>query len=192
MDFKIVLKYMNLSFTNYLNNNLSCHIKQIKNTQDEITLSCNFHDLHNILLFLKHDESCLFYFLTDIFAIDYPSNKKRFKIVYNLLSPRYNKRIVIYSTVSEIEVVNSIIDLYKNANWLEREIWDMHGIYFENHSDLRRILTDYGFHGFPLRKDFPLSGYFEVRYDESQKRVVFETIELTQEFRTFRFDTPWK
>jgi NADH dehydrogenase (ubiquinone) Fe-S protein 3 len=124
-------------------------------------------------------------------AVDYPERENRFEVVYNFLSTRYNNRIRVKTSVSEITPVDSITPLFKGANWFEREIWDLYGVYFTGHPDLRRILTDYGFEGHPLRKDFPLSGYVEVRYDEIQKRVVCEPIELSQEYRDFNFSSPW-
>ena len=128
----------------------------------------------------------------DLFAVDYPTKENRFELIYCLLSTKYNSRIKIKTFVDELTPVESIVDLYQSANWLEREVWDMHGVYIEQHPDLRRILTDYGFEGYPLRKDFPLSGYNEVRYDDSQKRVIYEPVELTQEFRVFQFNSPWE
>lgn len=147
--------------------------------------------IQEVLLFLRDHENLLFKMIVDILAIDYPTSKKRFQIIYNLLSVKYNARLQVVISTKELDPVKSIVPLYCGANWLEREVFDMHGIFFSNHPDLRRILTDYGFSGFPLRKDFPLSGYIETRYDDSQKRVVFEPIELTQEYRNFDFKNPW-
>jgi NADH:ubiquinone oxidoreductase subunit C len=127
----------------------------------------------------------------DMLSIDYPVAENRFQIIYNLLSIKYNIRLQVVVDVPELYSLKSIVKLHNSANWLEREIFDMHGIFFSDHPDLRRILTDYGFEGFPLRKDFPLSGYVETRYDDSQKRVVTEFIELTQEYRNFDFRNPW-
>jgi len=142
--------------------------------------------------FLRDHTNTQFKMLLDITAVDYPSRNARFEVVYNLLSLQYNSRIRIKTCVDEITPVDSIVEVYASANWWERETWDMFGIFFVKHPDLRRILTDYGFQGHPLRKDFPLSGYVEVRYDDSEKRVITEPIEMTQEFRYFDFASPWE
>lgn len=144
-----------------------------------------------LLTFLKNHVNTQFKLLVDITAVDYPSRLMRFELVYNLLSIQHNARIRIKTTVDEITPISSITQLYSSAGWWEREVWDMFGIFFSNHPDLRRILTDYGFQGHPLRKDFPLSGFVEVRYDDSEKRVINEPIEITQEFRYFDFASPW-
>lgn len=143
------------------------------------------------LFFLKNHSNARYRVLIDVCGVDYPSRKQRFEIVYNLLSIQYNSRIRIQTNVDEITPMNSVVNIFPSAGWWEREVWDMFGVYFTNHPDLRRILTDYGFEGHPLRKDFPLSGYSEVRYDDSEKRVVSEPIELAQEFRYFDFTSPW-
>lgn len=142
--------------------------------------------------FLRDHTNTQFKMLVDITGVDYPSRKARFEVVYNLLSVQYNARIRIKTCVDEITPVDSLVEIYPSANWYERETWDMFGIFFTKHPDLRRILTDYGFQGHPLRKDFPLSGYSEVRYDDSEKRVISEPIEMTQEFRYFDFASPWE
>nr|YP_008802576.1 NADH dehydrogenase subunit 9 [Monomastix sp. OKE-1]AGZ90229.1 NADH dehydrogenase subunit 9 [Monomastix sp. OKE-1] len=142
--------------------------------------------------FLKDHTNTQFKMLMDITAVDYPSREKRFEIVYNLLSPQYNSRIRVKTYGDEITPIESLVGIYSSSNWFEREVWDMFGIFFVNHPDLRRILTDYGFQGHPLRKDFPLSGYVEVRYDDSEKRVITEPLEITQEFRSFDFANPWE
>jgi NADH dehydrogenase (ubiquinone) Fe-S protein 3 len=142
--------------------------------------------------FLKHHINSQFKILIDVTAIDYPARLLRFELVYNLLSIRYNSRIKIKTCIDEITPISSVAAVYSSAGWWEREVWDMFGIFFFNHPDLRRILTDYGFQGHPLRKDFPLSGYVEVRYDDSEKRVLTEPVELTQEFRYFDFASPWE
>jgi NADH/F420H2 dehydrogenase subunit C len=141
---------------------------------------------------LKNYVNTQFKVLIDLTAVDYPSRALRFEIVYNLLSVSYNARIRIKTCVDEITPVTSITELYSSAGWWEREVWDMFGIFFSNHPDLRRILTDYGFQGHPLRKDFPLTGFVEVRYDDSEKRVINEPVEITQEFRYFDFSSPWE
>ena len=130
--------------------------------------------------------------LMDVTAVDYPSQDLRFQVVYNLLSIQYNSRVRVKTCINEILPVESVTGLYCSAGWWEREVWDMFGIFFSNHPDLRRILSDYGFQGHPLRKDFPLSGYVEVRYDDSEKRVITEPVEIDQEFRYFDFGSPWE
>jgi NADH dehydrogenase (ubiquinone) Fe-S protein 3 len=142
--------------------------------------------------FLRDHTQTQFKLLADITAVDYPSRSARFEVVYNLLSIQYNARIRVKTCVDEITPLNSLVEIYPSANWFERETWDMFGIFFTEHPDLRRILTDYGFQGHPLRKDFPLSGYVEVRYDDSEKRVITEPLEMTQEFRYFDFASPWE
>lgn len=170
---------------------LKQNVNRIYLSYSELIIEIDHKKLNEVLLFFKNHENCLYKLLVDIVIIDLPQNKKRFSIVYNLCSLKYKSRLKIIVKLDEITPICSITNLYKNANWMEREAWDMYGIYFEQHPDLRRILTDYGFEGFPLRKDFPLSGFKEVRYDDSQKRVVFEPIEMTQEFRIFNFNNPW-
>jgi NADH-quinone oxidoreductase subunit C len=142
--------------------------------------------------FLKADATCKFSTLVDITAVDYPERTKRFDVVYHFLSMYQNQRIRLRVSVREDEMVPSIVDLHPSANWFEREVFDMFGILFTGHPDLRRILTDYGFRGHPLRKDFPTTGYTEVRYDEAQKRVVYEPVSLVQEYRQFDFMSPWE
>lgn len=148
--------------------------------------------LTQLLFFLKNNQFCSFKMLLDIYAVDYLQRRDRFSLNYLLRSLKYNYFITLQISLNENSSVDSITYLYKNGNWIEREVWDMNGIFFDNHPDLRRILTDYGFEGFPLRKDFPISGFKEVRYDDSQKRVISEQIELAQEFRLFNFESPWK
>ena len=142
--------------------------------------------------FLKFDPKCLFTTLVDITAVDYPGRDKRFDIVYHLLSMDLNQRVRVKAEVRDAEPVPSIMSVHPAANWFEREVFDMYGIPFSGHPDLRRILTDYGFRGHPLRKDFPLTGYTEVRYDEERKKVVYEPVSLVQEFRQFDFMSPWE
>ena len=162
---------------------------QINN--NELIITVDVKNVKTSLLILKDHSLYQCKILTTISGVDYPFKSKRFEIVYELLSIRYNTRIRIKTYVNEMESLNSINQVYSTANWCEREIWDLFGIYFDDHPDLRRILTDYGFDGYPLRKDFPLSGYQEVRYDEKHKRIIYESIELAQEFRTFDFVSPW-
>ncbi|XP_075981538.1 NADH:ubiquinone oxidoreductase core subunit S3 [Anticarsia gemmatalis] len=145
-----------------------------------------------VLQFLKDHHSAQFTNLVDIAGMDVPNRAYRFEIIYNLLSLRYNSRIRVKTYTDELSPIESANDVFKAANWYEREIWDMYGVFFANHPDLRRILTDYGFEGHPFRKDFPLSGYVEVRYDDEQKRVVVEPLELAQEFRRFELSAPWE
>ena len=183
---------MNQNFMRFLKDILVNRVKKITQFRDEIIIEVSVLDLKQTILFLKDHENCLFKVLIDIFAVDYPNKEKRFELVYCLLSIKYNSRLKVKTFVDEFTPIESIVDLYQAANWLEREVWDMHGVYIEQHPDLRRILTDYGFEGYPLRKDFPLSGYTEVRYDDSQKRVIYEPLELSQEFRVFNFSSPWE
>lgn len=145
-----------------------------------------------VLQFLKDNHIAQFASLVDIAGMDVPTRPNRFEIIYNLLSLRYNARIRVKTYTDELTPVDSACEVFKAANWYEREIWDMYGVFFANHPDLRRILTDYGFEGHPFRKDFPLSGYVEVRYDDEQKRVVVEPLELAQEFRRFELSAPWE
>jgi len=158
----------------------------------DLTIKSNLDNLEKNLAFLKDSENFMFKMLIDIYAVDFPGQKERFQLYYLLLSLKYNTRIKIQVDLDELTLVPSITNVYKAACWIEREVWDMNGIFFENHPDLRRILTDYGFEGHPLRKDFPLSGYTEVRYDDSQKRVVLEQIEMAQEYRVFNFQSSWE
>ena len=144
------------------------------------------------LAFLRDDANCHFKCLVDLCGADYPERPERFEIVYNLLSHRHNLRIRIKTSTDEDTPVPSVSGLFSSASWLEREAWDLYGIYFSDHPDLRRLLTDYGFEGYPMRKDFPLTGYVEVRYDGEQKRVVYEPVSLAQEFRSFDYLSPWE
>jgi len=145
-----------------------------------------------VVTFLRDDEKCLFKLLIDICGVDYPDPPARFDVAYNLLSLTHNVRLRVKVAAAEDQPVPSIAGVHRTAGWFEREAWDLYGIYFADHPDLRRILTDYGFEGHPLRKDFPLTGYVEVRYDIEQKRVVYEPVNLRQEFRTFDFVSPWE
>ena len=149
-------------------------------------------NIAGLVEFLKSDSSCKFSSLVDITAVDYPERGKRFDVVYHLLSMYQNQRIRLRVSVREDDMVPSIVDVHPSANWFEREVFDMFGILFSGHPDLRRILTDYGFRGYPLRKDFPTTGYTEVRYDEAEKRVVYEPVSLVQEYRQFDFMSPWE
>ncbi len=161
-------------------------------TRGELTLVVVRDQIVRVLTELRDDAECLFEVLIDICGVDYPEREKRFDVVYHLLSPRQNQRIRVKCETDEETPVPSVVDVFPAANWFEREAYDMYGILFSGHPDLRRILTDYGFQGYPLRKDFPLTGYVEVRYDDAQKRVVYEPVKLTQEFRSFDFMSPWE
>jgi NADH-quinone oxidoreductase subunit C len=158
----------------------------------ELTLFVTCDRIARVLTELRDDSECLFEVLIDICGVDYPEREKRFEVVYHLLSPRRNQRIRVKCVTDEDTPVPSVVDVFPAANWFEREAYDMYGILFSGHPDLRRILTDYGFQGYPLRKDFPLTGYVEVRYDDALKRVVYEPVKLTQEFRSFDFMSPWE
>ena len=166
-------------------------IFSFKSFKDELSIVVDRKNVLSSLNCLKLHVGYQYSLLTSISGVDLLNKTYRFCVVYDLLSIKNNSRIRVKTFVNEINSVPSIVSLYINANWWEREIWDLFGIYFENHPDLRRILTDYGFEGFPLRKDFPLYGFVEVRYDESEKQIVTEPVQLTQEFRSFNFQTPW-
>jgi NADH-quinone oxidoreductase subunit C len=159
---------------------------------DELSLSVPANALLQLVTFLRDDPSCLYVSFTDLTVVDYPLRAQRFDVVTHLLSPKYNRRIRLKVAADEETSLQSLSHLYPAANWYEREAYDLFGVTFTGHPDLRRLLTDYGFDGHPLRKDFPMTGYVEVRYDDQQKRVVYEPVELTQEFRTFDFLSPWE
>jgi NADH-quinone oxidoreductase subunit C len=158
----------------------------------ELTLTVERDKIVEALTFLRDDPACQFEVLIDICGVDYPERSDRFEVVYHLLSPRLNQRVRVKISTNETAPVASVNDVFPAANWYEREAYDLYGIRFTGHPDLRRILTDYGFQGHPLRKDFPLTGYVEVRYDDEKKRVVYEPVKLTQEFRDFDFESPWE
>jgi len=160
--------------------------------RDELTLACAGDDIVHVLKFLHDDAACAFTILIDICGVDWPQREKRFDVVYHLLSIAKNTRIRVKVQTDEATPVPSVIGVYPAANWFERETFDMYGISFSDHPDLRRLLTDYGFSGYPLRKDFPLTGYVEVRYDDDLKRVVYQPVQLVQEFREFDFMSPWE
>jgi NADH-quinone oxidoreductase subunit C len=159
---------------------------------NELTLTVRRDQIVKILGFLRDDASCKFVQLTAVCGVDYPDREERFEVVYHLLSMHHNQRIRVKVSTDEETTVPSVVGVYQSANWYEREAWDMYGIMFDGHPDLRRLLSDYGFQGHPLRKDFPLTGYVEVRYSEEEKRVVYEPVKLAQEFRTFDFMSPWE
>ncbi len=158
----------------------------------DLTLDVSHDQIINVLRFLRDDARCGFIALVDICGVDWPAREKRFDVVYHLLSPVQNLRVRVKVQTDESTPVPSVISIFKGAEWFEREAYDMYGILFTGNPDLRRLLTDYGFDGFPLRKDFPLTGYVEVRYDDTKKRVVYEPVQLTQEFRSFDFLSPWE
>lgn len=161
-------------------------------TFGELTIYVERSSIPQVLKFLRDDHRCRFEVLIDICGVDWPARENRFDVVYHLLSPRNNQRIRVKLQTNEANPVPSVIDVFAAADWYEREAYDMYGILFSGHPDLRRLLTDYGFQGYPLRKDFPLTGYVEVRYDDTRKRVVYEPVKLTQEFRDFDFESPWE
>ena len=165
---------------------------KVKYEKDNIKISINFNSLLKVVKSLKDNDKLKFNQLLDLTAVDYPDKIYRFCLVYIFLSVEYNSRIILTTNIKEDDAVESITTLFPAANWYEREVWDLFGISFVNHPDLRRILTDYGFSGFPLRKDFPLSGNVEVRYDMNAKKVVYEPVKLTQDFRDFDFESPWE
>ncbi len=159
---------------------------------DELMVRVQRNAIVRVLSFLRDYSACHFKCLMDVCGVDYPGRGERLEVVYNLLSLRHNQRIRIKLTTDEETPVPSVTGVFNSAGWWEREAWDLYGIYFSDHPDLRRILTDYGFEGHPMRKDFPLTGFVEMRYDETQKRVVYEPVQLTQEFRRFDFMSPWE
>jgi NADH-quinone oxidoreductase subunit C len=158
----------------------------------ELTLAATARDIVKVMTFLRDDPNCQFVNFVDVTAVDWPGRERRFDIVYHLVSPRHNRRVRIKIETDEATPVASIIDVFRGADWFEREVYDLYGVLFTGHPDMRRILTDYGFEGHPLRKDFPLTGYVEVRYDDEVKRVVYEPVRLNQEFRNFDFLSPWE
>ena len=175
-----------------VNSGLTTTLKKSEINFNQLFIDIDVENLISVILFLKNNEKCKFKQLIDITAADYPQREKRFKIIYLLLSHENNLRVVIYINIDEKTTVPSITKIFSSANWMEREVFDMYGIFFKDHPDLRRILTDYGFTGYPLRKDFPLSGHSEVRYSEEKKKVISEPVKLDQEYRDFDFESPWE
>ena len=175
-----------------VNSGLTTAVKKSEIKFGQLYIDINVEDIISTILFLKTNEKCRFRQLIDITAVDYPQNEKRFKIVYLLLSHEFNQRIILKYSINENEVVSSLTNIFPAANWMEREVFDMYGVSFKDHPDLRRILTDYGFEGHPLRKDFPLTGHTEVRYSEDQKKVINEPVKLEQNYRNFDYESPWK
>mgnify|MGYP006090787767 FL=1 len=168
------------------------HVASWEIALGELMVTTSRDGLTRLMKLVRDDANCLFKVLLDVTAVDYPEREERFEVVYNLLSLSHNQRIRIKVPADEQAPVPSMVPLFSSAGWFEREVWDMFGIFFTDHPDLRRMLTDYGFEGHPLRKDFPLTGYVEVRYDDEQKRVVYEPVKLTQDFRSFDFMSPWE
>ena len=175
-----------------INSELTTKIKKSEIRHDQLYLNIDSEDLINVTLFIKSNKNTKFRQLIDITAVDYPEKTQRFKIVYLFLSHEFNQRIILSYTISENLVIPSLTPIYPAANWMEREVFDMYGVKFKDHPDLRRILTDYGFEGHPLRKDFPLTGHTEVRYSEDQKKVIKEPVKLEQNYRNFDYESPWE
>ncbi len=175
-----------------VNSGLATAIKSSIVKFNQLYIDINIEDLSSTILYLKTNNKCKFRQLIDITAVDYPKKEKRFKIVYLLLSHENNLRLIINVHIDENKVIPSITKIFPSANWMEREIFDMYGISFQDHPDLRRILTNYGFKGYPLRKDFPLTGHYEVRYSEDKKKVISEPVKLEQDYRNFDFESPWE
>ena len=175
-----------------VNSDLTTTVKKSQINFGQLFIDVDVEDVISTILFLKTNEKCKFKQLIDITAVDYPQREKRFKIVYLLLSHENNLRIIININIEEKIIVPSITKIFPSANWMEREVFDMYGISFKDHPDLRRILTDYEFKGYSLRKDFPLTGHTEVRYSENDKKVIYEPVKLDQEYRKFDFESPWE
>tara|TARA_Y100000746_G_C15276649_1_gene355850 strand:- start:84 stop:698 length:615 start_codon:yes stop_codon:yes gene_type:complete len=181
-----------MKLESYLQTKLPDAVVSSKLDNEELTISIAPSSLVNFMEFIKTDQHCSFSTLIDITAVDFPNRENRFELIYHYLSMYQNHRIRVKMEVNENDIVPSIVDVFPASNWFEREIFDMFGILFSGHPDLRRILTDYGFKGHPLRKDFPTTGYVELRYDEEKKRVVYEPVDLVQEYRQFDFMSPWE
>ena len=175
-----------------INSELTTKIKGSKIRHNQLYITINSEDLLDVVLLLKTNKNTKFRQLIDITAADYPENQQRFKMIYLLLSHEFNQRIILSYFINENEPIFSLTKIFPSANWMEREIFDMYGIKFTDHPDLRRILTDYGFQGHPLRKDFPLTGHIEVRYSENEKKVIYEPVKLEQNYRNFDFESPWE
>ena len=175
-----------------INSELATKIKKTEIRHDQLYINIESEDLLNVALFIKNNENTKFRQLIDITVVDYPENSQRFKVVYLFLSHEFNQRIILSYLISENEVIPSLTPIYPAANWMEREVFDMYGVKFKDHPDMRRILTDYGFEGHPLRKDFPLTGHTEVRYSEDQKKVISEPVKLEQNYRNFDYESPWE
>jgi NADH-quinone oxidoreductase subunit C len=175
-----------------INSELTTKIKKTEIRHDQLYITIDNEDLIDVTLHIKNNENTKFRQLIDITVVDYPENTQRFKVVYLFLSHEFNQRIILSYLISENEVIPSLTPIYPAANWMEREVFDMYGVKFKDHPDLRRILTDYDFEGHPLRKDFPLTGHTEVRYSEDQKKVIKEPVKLEQNYRNFDYESPWE
>ena len=175
-----------------INSELTTKIKKTEIRHDQLYINIESEDLLNVALFIKNNENTKFRQLIDLTVVDYPENSQRFKVVYLFLSHEFNQRIILSYLINENEVIPSLTSIFPAANWMEREVFDMYGVKFKDHPDLRRILTDYGFEGHPLRKDFPLTGNTEVRYSEDQKKVISEPVKLEQNYRNFDYESPWE
>ena len=175
-----------------INSELTTKIKNTEIRHEQLYINIDNEDLIDVTLFIKSNENTKFRQLIDITVVDYPENAQRFKVVYLFLSHEFNQRIILSYLISENEVIPSLTPIYPAANWMEREVFDMYGVKFKDHPDMRRILTDYGFQGHPLRKDFPLTGHTEVRYSEDQKKVISEPVKLEQNYRNFDYESPWE
>ena len=175
-----------------INSELTTKIKSTKIKHNQIYINIENENLLEVVLFLKNNNRTRFRQLIDITAVDYPEKERRFKLVYLLLSHEFNSRVVIDFFINENEISSSLTSVFPSSNWMEREVFDMYGIKFKDHPDLRRILTDYNFIGHPLRKDFPMTGHNEVRYSEDKKKVVYEPVKLEQNYRNFDYESPWK
>ena len=175
-----------------INSELTTKIKKTEIRHEQLYVNIDNEDLLDVTLFIKSNENTKFRQLIDITVVDYPENAQRFKVVYLFLSHEFNQRIILSYLISENEVIPSLTPIYPAANWMEREVFDMYGVKFKDHPDMRRILTDYGFEGHPLRKDFPLTGHTEVRYSEEQKKVISEPVKLEQNYRNFDYESPWE
>ena len=180
------------SFERSVSNFLANLAERVQSINGQLVYRCELEKLLETLVLLKNTETLNFSQLTDLTAVDYPDRLQRFELVYQLLSIENNKRVRIICSINDGQIVPSVTGIYKSAEWPEREVWDMYGLFFSDHPDLRRLLTDYGFEGHPLRKDFPLTGYVEVRYDDIEKRVAYQPVQLTQEYRDFDFLSPWE
>ena len=175
-----------------INSELTTKIKKSEIKHSQLYLYIENKDLVDVSLFIKSNKNMKFRQLIDITVVDYPENNQRFKVVYLFLSHECNQRIILSYLINENEVISSLTSIYPAANWMEREVFDMYGVKFKDHPDLRRILTDYGFEGHPLRKDFPLTGHTEVRYSEDKKKVIYEPVKLEQNYRNFDYESPWE
>lgn len=181
-----ILNYLIKTIPGYINKTIKINL-----TQNVVTIYTNSEKLVPLLKFLRDNFYLQYKTLISVTAVDYPNHEKRFEINYFLLSYKLNSRIIIKVETDEYTPINSVTSIFKSANWYEREVWDLYGVFFSNHPDLRRILTDYGFEGFPFRKNFPQTGFLEVRYDDEKKHVLYEPIQMAQEFRSFDFVSPW-